>query len=35
MLGYEPSGMDEGLRRGVEGAIYEEEMRRLVREGGG
>jgi len=35
VLGYEPSGMDEGLRRGVEGAIYEEEMRRLVREGGG
>lgn len=35
VFGYEPSGMDEGLRRGVEGAIYEEEMRRLVREGGG
>ncbi|KAK0110174.1 hypothetical protein ONS95_002825 [Cadophora gregata] len=34
-LGYEPGGMEEGLRRSVEGAIYDEEMRRLVREGGG
>ncbi|KAH7409697.1 hypothetical protein BKA64DRAFT_705453 [Cadophora sp. MPI-SDFR-AT-0126] len=35
VLGYEPSGVEEGFRRSVEGAIYEEEMRRLVREGGG
>ncbi|KAL5317140.1 hypothetical protein ACEPPN_014234 [Leptodophora sp. 'Broadleaf-Isolate-01'] len=34
-LGYVPSGMEDGLRRGVEGAIYEEEMRRLIAAGGG
>lgn len=32
-LGYMPQGAEEGLRRGTEGAIYEEEMRRLVERG--
>jgi sterol-4alpha-carboxylate 3-dehydrogenase (decarboxylating) len=34
-LGYVPSGMEDGLRRGVEGAIYDEEMSRLVAADGG
>jgi sterol-4alpha-carboxylate 3-dehydrogenase (decarboxylating) len=34
-LGYEPLvGVDEGIRRGVELALYKEEMRKLVQRGG-
>ncbi len=34
-IGYRADGIEEGLRRGVEGAIYEEEMRGLVQRGEG